>query len=384
VDNRFVNLEDVRRVARGRLPKPLFDLVEGSADDEVTVRRNLAAWDRYALVPFVLRDVEERSQEVELFGVRLATPVILAPTGLLQLFSRDGDRAAARAAVEREVAFTMSTVSMTSLEDVAAVGGDRLWFQLYVLRDRAATATLVHRAADAGVETLFVTVDVPVGGNRERDVRNGFSVPFRVTSRTIAGIARRPRWAWQYLTGPPLELANIATPGPASKHNPAVVTEAVTSQFNPALTWSDLAWLRSIWPGTLVVKGIMSARDAAQAVEIGADGVVVSNHGGRQLGSAPATADVLPEVVAEVGPDLPVLVDGGIRRGTDVLKALALGARAVLVGRPYLFGLSAAGQAGVESVIDILHRELDRALALSGQRSVVDLESGLLRKVQLS
>lgn len=383
VENRFVNLEDVRRVARRRLPRPLFDLVEGSADDEVTARRNRAAWERYALVPFVLRDVAERSQEVELFGLRLATPVVLAPTGLLQMFSRDGDRAAARAAASREVAFTMSTVSMTALEDVAAVGGKRLWFQLYVLRDRAATTSIVRRAADTGVETLFVTVDVPVGGNRERDVRNGFSMPFRVTRRTVAGIARRPRWAWQYLTGPSLELVNMATPVPASKYHPAVVTEAVTSLFNPALTWSDIAWLRSIWPGTLVIKGIMRAEDAAQAREAGADGVVVSNHGGRQLGSAPATADVLPEVLAAVYPDLPVLVDGGIRRGTDILKALALGARAVLVGRPYLYGLAAAGQSGVEAVVDILHRELDSALALSGQGSVADLDSGLLREARL-
>jgi L-lactate dehydrogenase (cytochrome) len=377
----FVNVEDVRAAARRRLPRPLYDLVEGAADDEVTARRNRDAWDAYALVPHVLRDVSVRSQQIDLFGLRLKTPVVLAPTGLLQLFSRDGDRAAARAAVTRGTAFTMSTVSMTTLEEVAKVGNERLWFQLYVLRDRKATADLVSRAIAAGVQTLIVTVDVPTAGNRERDVRNGLSLPFRIKGRSVAHVAMRPSWAYRYFTGPPLTLANMPTPVAASRHNPAAVTVAVSSQFNPALTWDDISWLRSIWPGNLVVKGLMTGDDATRAREVGADGVVVSNHGGRQLGSAPATLDALTEVVEAVGSAVPVLVDGGVRRGTDVVKAVALGASAVLVGRPYLYGLAADGQAGVERVLDIYRDEIDRALALSGQANLAALDPGVIRRV---
>jgi L-lactate dehydrogenase (cytochrome) len=377
----FVNIEEMRAAASRRLPRPLYDLVEGAADDEVTARRNRAAWDDYSLVPHVLRDVSVRSQETTLFGLRLSTPVVLAPTGLLQMFSRDGDRAAARAAVTRGTAFTMSTVSMTTLEEVAKVGGERLWFQLYVLRNRDATEGLVRRAIAAGVQTLFVTVDVPTAGNRERDVRNGLSFPFKVKGRSVAHVAMRPGWAYRYFTGPRLTLANMATPVAASRHNPAAVTVAVSSQFNPALTWDDISWLRSIWPGNLVIKGLMTGADAKRACDVGADGVVVSNHGGRQLGSAPATVEALPEVVDAVGGQVPVLVDGGVRRGTDVVKAIALGASAVLIGRPYLYGLAAGGQSGVERVLDIYRDEIDRALALSGQTDVAALDPELVRSV---
>ncbi len=375
----LLTIEDLRRLSRRRLPRAVFDFIDGGAEDELTLRRNREAFDRVALVPRVLVDVHEVSLATTLLGQRLALPLVLGPTGLCGMATSRGEIAAAAAAVDAGIPFTAACMSSVTLEEIAAEAPGGHWFQLHVLRDRELTEALVERAAAAGYGTLVVTVDCPIPGQRERDRRNGLtSIPPPITVRNALDTLRRPRWLIGMARGPRLTFANFASPGGLGQLGLAAFLHDI---FDPTPTWKDLDWLRSLWKGQLVLKGIMSADDARRAAAHGADAVVVSNHGGRQLDSAPASLDALPEIAAAVGGELEVLLDGGIRRGTDMAKALALGARACLVGRAYVYGLAVGRQEGVAQAIAILSGELRRAMGLMGCTTVADLRRGCVMEV---
>ncbi len=374
-----VNIDELRTRARRKLPRAVFDFIDGAAEDEVTLRRNRAAFERYALIPRVGVDVSSIDLATTVLGKPLAAPLILAPTGLCGMATSRGEIPAARAAVEAGVVFTASCMSAVTLEEIPAEAPGDHWFQLYVWRDREITRGLVERAQAEGYKALLVTLDTPVLGQRERDLRNGATIPPRITLRSALDTVRRPRWLWSIARGPRVQFANVVAARPATALSPFALSPLVNSLFDPTVTWRDLEWLRALWKGPLAVKGVMCATDARLAIEHGADAVIVSNHGGRQLDSAPASLDALPEVVEAVGARAEVIFDGGVRRGTDLAKALALGARACMIGRPYLYGLAVAGQAGVASVIQMLTSELRRTLALMGCTRVSDLTRDCLR-----
>jgi isopentenyl diphosphate isomerase/L-lactate dehydrogenase-like FMN-dependent dehydrogenase len=367
-----LTIEDLRQQSRRRLPRAVFDFIEGGAEDEVTLRRNREAFERVTLLPRVLVDVHEVDLTTTVLGQRLAVPLVLGPTGLCGMATSRGEIPAARAAVEAGIAFSASCMSSVTLEEIAREAPGPHWFQLYVWRDRAITRGLVERAAATGYRTLVVTVDTPVLGQRERDVRNGATIPPRITLRNALDTLRRPRWMLAMARGPRMTFANVTTGGSAGLR-PFALSPFVNSLFDPTVTWRDLDWIRGLWKGPLVVKGIVSIEDARLSAEHGADAIVVSNHGGRQLDGGPGTLEVLPGIAAAVGGQVEVLLDGGVRRGADVARAVALGARACLVGRPYLYGLAVGRQAGVARVIRILSTELGRALTLMGCPRVADL-----------
>jgi isopentenyl diphosphate isomerase/L-lactate dehydrogenase-like FMN-dependent dehydrogenase len=374
-----LNIDELRLVARRRLPRAAVDFIDGGAEDEVTLRRNREAFSRFALVQRVGLDVSSVDLATTVLGQRLAGPLLLAPTGLCGMATSRGEIPAARAASAAGIAWTASCMSSVTLEEIVRDAPGAHWFQLYVWKDRAVTQGLVERAAAAGYRVLVVTLDVPVLGQRERDVRNGATIPPRITPRNALDTLRRPRWLWTISRGPRVTFANVTAATPSAGLSPFALSPFVNSLFDPTVTWKDLVWMRGLWKGPLAVKGIMCAEDGRLAVEHGAQAVIVSNHGGRQLDGAQASLDALPEVVDAVGSRAEVVLDGGMRRGTDLAKALALGARACMVGRPYLYGLAAAGQAGVSETIHILLAELRRAMALMGCTRIADLGRNCVR-----
>ncbi|HZS33625.1 MAG TPA: alpha-hydroxy acid oxidase [Methylomirabilota bacterium] len=376
---RAVTVEDLRGLARRRLPRAVFDFVEGGAGDEVTVERNRTAFRRVAFRPRVLVDVSKREQATMVLGEPVATPVLVAPTGMAGLCWPRGEAVAARAAQDAGTIYTLSTHASCSIEEVAAHAPGPLWFQLYVWQNRELTRSFVDRARAAGYRALVLTVDVPIVSRRERDLRNGFTIPPRVTVRNALDVLRHPGWTRRVLLGPRLTLANLVGAPGAPRADIVTLGGVAQRQVDASVSWADLAWFRSLWSGPLVLKGVLSAEDARRAVEHGVDGLIVSNHGGRQLDSAPAALEVLPEIADAVGDRAEVLMDGGVRRGADVVKALALGARAVLVGRPYLYGLAAGGGAGVRRVLELLKGEIDHALALVGVPRVGELDRSVVR-----
>jgi len=374
-----LNIDELRLRARRRLPRAVFDFIDGAAEDEVTLRRNRAAFARHALVPRVAVDVSSVDLVTTVLGERLLAPLVLAPTGLCGMATSRGEVPAARAAADAGVRWAASCLSSVTLEEIAREAPGDHWFQLYVWKDRAFTQKLIERAAAGGYRVLVVTLDVPVLGQRERDVRNGATIPPRVTLRNAIDVLRCPKWLWTIWRGPPVTFANVTPADGSATLKPFALSPFVNSLFDPAVTWKDVEWMRRLWKGPLAVKGVMTAEDARLSIEHGADAVIVSNHGGRQLDDAPGSLEVLPEVAEAVGSRAEVLLDGGIRRGTDMAKALALGARACMVGRPYLYGLAAAGQSGVADAIRILVAELRRAMALMGCKRIGDLGPGCLR-----
>jgi L-lactate dehydrogenase (cytochrome) len=377
---RAINIDDLRKAARRKLPRAVYDFVEGGAGEEITLRRNRAAFERLTFQPRILVDVSKRDQSTTVLGERLETPIMIAPTGMAGICWPRGEILAARAAHRAGTILTLSTHASCTIEEVAQAAPGRLWFQLYVWQNRDLTKSFVDRARAAGYKALVLTVDVPLLALRERDIRNGFTIPPRLTVRNVLDTLRRVGWIRRVLFGPRLTLANlIGAPG-APRTDIVTLGGVANRQVDPTVNWRDLDWFRSLWPGPLLIKGILSAADARKAVEHGVEGIIVSNHGGRQLDGAPATLEVLPEIVDAVGGQAEVLLDSGIRRGEDVVKALALGARAVMIGRPYLYGLSAAGEAGVELALGILKGEIDRTLALIGVPKVSDLDRSMLRR----
>jgi L-lactate dehydrogenase (cytochrome) len=374
---RPVTIADYRRIAQRRLPKFVFDYADGAAGDETSMHRNREAFAQLRLHPRQQVDVSKRSMETTVLGRRLSMPMLLGPTGLQRLVHRRADLEVAQAAGAADIPFVVSASTAFTVEQIAEAGSGDLWLQVYPWRDRKAVEHVVTRAIAAGYSTLVVTVDVPLLGRRERDLRNGMSIPPRITPSNVYQGARHPRWVTHLLRGPEITFVNFKDLAPGAK-GMALMQWVNNELTNPAAEWSELQWLRRLWPGPLVVKGVLTVEDARAAVREGADAIVVSNHGGRQLDDTPATAEVLPRVVDAVGGSAEVLVDGGVRRGGDILKALALGARAVLVGRPYWWGLAAGGARGVSGVIDVFRTELDMAMALSGRPTVDSVGRDLL------
>jgi (S)-mandelate dehydrogenase len=369
---RALNIADLREIARRRVPGFVFEYVESGAEDEMTIAGNREALQRLRLMPQTLVNTSGRHLRTTILGRPANAPLVIAPTGLNGLLHRDGDVVLARAAAKLGIPYTLSTVSTTLLEEVASRAGGRLWMQLYVVKDRAIAREIMRRAAAAGYEALVFTTDANVFGNREWDQR-GYRAPGKPTVRASLDALRHPRWMWDVLLrhGPP-RFRNLEPFVPASL-TPMGASTVIPRLFDATITWDDIAWIREHWPGKLLLKGVLSAADAERAAALGADGIVVSNHGGRQLDYCVAPIEVLPEIKAAAGTRLAVLVDGGFRRGTDVVKALALGAEAVLLGRATLYGLIADGTRGVERALTILTTELDRVLGQLGCNSVAEL-----------
>jgi L-lactate dehydrogenase (cytochrome) len=377
------SVRDYRELARRRLPRQLFDYIDGGAYEEATMAANVADLRRIRLRQRVLRDVSERKLGTTVLGDELSLPVVLAPVGLAGMFAQRAEVQAARAATGIGVPFCESTVSICGIEEVAAATDRPFWYQLYVMRDRAYAEDLMHRAQAAGCSVLVLTVDLAVVGARYRDVRNGMASSLSTAKKLLRGLdfALHPAWVRDVAVGgKPLTFGNLekAVPGAST---PGAFREWVDSQFDPSVTWDDLAWVRENWAGKLVLKGILDPQDAREAVTRGADAVVVSNHGGRQLDDVPSTITALPAIVDAVGDRAEVLVDGGIRSGLDVVKALALGARACLIGRPWAYAVAARGEKGVTHVLRILRSEMEVALGLTGITDVRDLDRSALVNV---
>ncbi len=373
----YPSIRLMREAARRRLPRPIFDFADGGAEDEVTLRRNEHAFQRWRFLPRPLAGTATRDQSVTLFGATLASPVLIGPTGLAGLFWPRGEIASARAAAAAGTAYCLSHGSVCSIEDVAAAHQGQRWMQVFIYRDRAFTRELTQRARDAGYQALVLTIDNQLLGKRERDFANGFSIPPRFSMRQWAAMASKGRWAWSMRNElRTLTFGNYVRPG--SGESLATLAGRMGSLLDPAMNWDDVAQLRAQWPGPLLLKGILHPDDARRALAMGVDGLIVSNHGGRQLDGAAGALDALPAIVAAVEDRIPLLLDGGIRRGTDVVKALALGARAVLIARPQLWGLTVAGEAGVAQVLAIYRSEIDRVMGLLGAANI-----DALRRMQM-
>ena len=376
---RAYNIEDLRGLARRRLPRMVFDFYDGGAEDEVTLRGNRAAFENLRLAPRVLRDVSKVDTGCEILGAQASLPMVIAPTGGAGFSWPGGDVAIARAARAFGIPCTLSTSTTATVEHIAEQAGGRLWFQLYVLHDRAFTAKLVARAAAAGCEALVVTADLATGGKRERDFRNRFSVPFSIRPTHLLQACTKLGWSWNVVTrGVPAfeNLRGLAPPGASA----ASIASSVGREIDASLNFEDMARLRDTWKGKLMVKGVARADDAERVLEIGVDGLWLSNHGGRQLDGAIAPIAALPAIAAAVGARVPILLDSGVRRGSDALKARALGAQAVAVGRATLFGAAAAGEAGARRALEILSDELVRSMQLCGAASMAEVTQDLIAR----
>ena len=368
-----LTIGDLRRVAKRRTPKAAFDYTDGAADAEVTLARARQAFADVEFVPSILHDVSKVDTTREVLGRTSSLPFGIAPTGFTRMMQAEGERAGASAAGAAGIPFTLSTMGTTTIEDVAAANpSGRNWFQLYLWNDRDRSVDLVDRAARAGYDTLLVTVDVPVAGARLRDTRNGMTIPPTLTPRTVLDALPRPAWWWNFLTTEPLAFASLSSWSGS-------VAELIDTMFDPTVTYDDLAWIRRHWTGKLVVKGVQSVADARRTTDAGADAVLLSNHGGRQLDRAPVPFRLLPDVVREVGSDTEVWLDTGIMSGQDVVASVAHGARFTLIGRAYLYGLMAGGREGVDRTISILQGQIERTMRLLGVTSLDELEPGHVR-----
>ncbi len=370
------SIADLRELARKRVPRSIFQYVDHGSYDELTFGRNVSDLQALRFRQRVLLDVASQSMRKDILGVSASMPLAIAPTGLTGLVHRDGEILAAQAAEAFGVPFCLSTVSVCSIEDVRAATTAPFWFQLYVMKDRGYTAALMDRAEAAGCPVLVLTVDIPVSGLRRRDAKNGLAVPPRLTLRNALDIATKPAWAFGVMMGKRKTFGNLAAAMPHT--GVATLSQWISTQFDASVTWKDFEEIRRRWKGKLVIKGILDAEDAKRAVALGADGIVVSNHGGRQLDGAPSTIAALPRVVEAVAGRSEVLFDSGIRSGQDILKAVALGANAVLTGRAFLYGLGANGRAGVTSALEIMSRELQVSLALTGCNDIRDASPEIL------
>jgi L-lactate dehydrogenase (cytochrome) len=367
----------MRSMARATLPRPVFDFADGGAEDEHTLKRNEEAFAAVELLPRPLNGTSARDLSITLFGRRLSMPVMIGPTGLAGLFWPDGERCAARAASASGTAYCLSHGSVCTIEQLAECGAAPRWMQVFIYKDRGFTRELAERAAASGYDALVLTVDNQLTGNRERDIRNGFSIPPQFGLAGLAGMALKAEWLWRMRREiGRITFGNYIRPGEASDIK--MVAGRMAAMLDPTMSWADVDELRKIWTGPLLLKGVLHPKEAKNAVDRGIDGLIVSNHGGRQLDGAPASIAVLPAVVNAVAGRIPVLLDGGVRRGSDVVKALALGARACLVARPQLWGLAIAGEAGVAHMLEIYRQEMSRVMGLCGIARIADIGKDLV------
>lgn len=372
-----INIDDLRTLARKRLPRAVFEFIDGGALDEITLRANRDDFQKMRFMPRVLTDIETRNQSVELFGRRYDAPIILAPTGLAGLLSRRGELGAVRAASRINVPYCLSTMATCSIEEIGAEVDVPNWFQLYVLRDRELTKTFIERARDARCSALVLTVDTKVQGPRERDMRNGFTVPPRFTPATLLDFAMHWRWLFDVALGPKIKFRNFVDTG-VDADNAVTITQFIAGQYDLSVSWRDVEWFKSQWGGPVLLKGLLSPTDALHAIDSGIDGIIVSNHGGRQLDGAISAIAALPAMADAVAGRIPLILDGGVRRGSDVIKAIASGATACMVGRAWLYGLAAGGESGVERALNILRDEIDVSLALLGCSDLSQLDRSVL------
>lgn len=371
------NIADLRALARRRVPRAFFEYADRGSYDEATLHENRRALDRLQLRQRVMQDVDKRSLATTIIGSPVSMPLAIAPTGLTGLQHGSGEIHGARAAAQAGIPFCLSTMSICSIEQVHAASDTPFWFQVYVMRDRGFTRELIQRARAADCSALMLTADLTVQGQRHREIKNGLSVPPKVTLRNLFDIASKPRWAWHVLNAPSRSFGNLqGRIGGADSLT--TLAQWIANQFDPTLNWNDLAWIRELWPGKLIIKGILDPEDARLAVMHGVDAIVVSNHGGRQLDGAPGSIDALASIVDAVDGRTEVLFDSGITSGQDLLKALALGARAGLIGKAFLYGLGAGGQGGVTQAIELIRRELSVSMALTGQRDAARISPDIL------
>jgi L-lactate dehydrogenase (cytochrome) len=365
-------IEDLRALARRKVPRAFFDYADSGSYSEETLRANRADLEHIKLRQRVMVDVSERSLATTIVGQKVAAPFALAPIGLCGLQRGDGEILSAQAANDAGIPFVLSTMSICSIEQVAEATGRPFWFQLYVIRDRGFSKDILARAVNARCNALVLTVDLQVLGQRHRDIKNGMTVPPEIRLNNVIDIASKPTWVFSILRGKSKTFGNLAG-HVKGMEGVTSLAQWTNSQFDPALNWKDVEWIKKTWPGKLIIKGILDVEDAKTAVKLGADAIVVSNHGGRQLDGAPSSISALPAVAQAVGSDTEVLFDGGIRTGADMMRALALGARACLIGRAYIYGLGAGGRAGVSKAIDILKNELSVTMALTGTKRIADI-----------
>ncbi len=372
------NISDLRKLAKRRLPRALFDYIDGTAEDGVTARANRSAFERHRLIPRTLVDVSNIDSSTTLFGQAVNSPIILAPTAFTRAFHHHGEVAVANAAKAAGFIYTLSTVSNTSIEDIAGIGGAH-WFQIYVYKDRKLLEDFIERCKLANYQALCLTVDASTPGNREKDRRNGLIIPPRPSLATILDAVQHPGWCWHMLTSPAIITANITGDSRLEAADAKALLQYMHEQLDNHVSWDDVAWMMEQWQGPFLIKGILSVEDASRAADLGVHGIVISNHGGRQLDHTPATLDVLPEIVEAVGDRCEIIIDSGFRRGTDIIKALALGAKACMIGRPYLYGLAAGGEDGVIKALQILDEEFKHNMRLLGRTAVSQLDRSCLQ-----
>lgn len=377
--SRAASVSDLRRIARRRLPGGVFDYIDGAAEDERTLAANQAAYAAVTYRPRVLRGIAAVDVSTTILGRPADYPLALAPTGFTRIADPAGELAVARAAARAGLPYTLSTLSTRSIEEVRAVSDGRLWFQVYAWRDRGLVKEMIDRAAAARYEALVLTVDTAVLGRRERDVRRGFSLPPAIGPGTFVDGALHPGWTWQFIRSEPIRFANVVGRHVGDGASPVTLSDYINTQFDPGLSWDDVDWLRSVWHGPVLVKGIQTVEDARIAADAGVDAIVLSNHGGRQLDGAPATLPLVAPVADAVGGRTEIICDGGVRRGSDILKAVALGATACMAGRAYLYGLGAAGERGVDRVLEWFRADLVRTMSLVGAPGVADLHRSLVQ-----
>jgi L-lactate dehydrogenase (cytochrome) len=373
------NIARLRARAEKRMPAAMFHYIDGAAGDEWTMRQNTEAFDQYELVPKFLVDVEKIDLSTTVFGQRIEMPFFCSPTAMSRLFHHGGEEAVARAAARAGTMYCLSSISTTSIEEAAEASTGPKLFQVYVFKDRGLNREFIQRCKDSGYAALALTVDVPVAGNRERDLVTGMTIPPKLTLATLFNFAMHPRWVWNYLTHPPIELANVRD---RIQGDVTTLVSFFNDQLDRTVSWDDAEWMIKEWDGPFAIKGILSAEDARRAADVGASAVMISNHGGRQLDTSPAPIELLPEIVDAVGDRLEVILDGGVRRGAHVMKALALGATACSAGRPYLFGLGAGGEAGVDRALEFFRLEIERDMRLLGCRTVDEIDSTRVREIR--
>lgn len=373
------NVSDLRRISRRRLPRGVFDYIDGAAEDELTLGRNSSAFRRIEFVPKVLRELTSIDTSTTLLGHQLPIPLMLSPTGFTRIVTPAGELDVARAAGRAGLPYTLSTLGTRSIEEVAEVATGPKFYQVYIWKDRGLVKEMIDRVVACGYDAITLTVDTVVQGRRERDVRRGFTLPPKIGPGTIVDGIMHPEWTWNFVRSEPITFANMTGSSLPDGSTAVSLGAIMNDQFDPALAWSDLDWLRSVWSGPLLVKGIQCVDDAVRAAKAGVDGIALSNHGGRQLDGSPPIIELVGPVVDAIGDSPPVICEGGVRRGSDVVKAVALGARVCAIGRAYLYGLGAAGERGVDRVLAMFTEDIRRTMALAGCRNIAELTPDVVR-----